>query len=539
MPSVAGGSGPTKIGAREVTHDHPLPVVAGGAAGGGFGLMEVAQPGATLSARCVYADDDLQWEQITQGGGTVVARGQQGDAYVDSGTSVVGDYAVITSRDTLRYLPGFSQCFLWTTCFGPVRNFGTMLAGPYHAESGFAVGYIAAQFDGAPGFMFRRGRRLELQELRITGGASSSGNITITLNGTAHVVPITTGSVPTGATQVEVNAREIAEFASGYADATAVYTATAYSNDDGTTARVLFRRRLHGPAASAFSITDTGSTGITASFTQVQAGANGEQTLSAFNIDPLDGSGPSGLTWNPQRYAIWKLKGGWLGAASWTLYYYSPAEDRFLPVHRQQWSQDDDATEPIVADPTYPIAYAAAVGDIADGACTLYGASACAYNVGATRDTIQSSTLRWGAEKGDGAVGTTEAPLLSVQPQIIDVGLERFNRRRLGVDQIRVSNSGAKSMVVRVYVGAAADLTNYSFRQINSDRPVLADTISTALAGSSTAERKATIPVGAASDAVLDVEDIFLTTGQVLIITAQVTTSTTTATVTAQGRIDR
>lgn len=502
-----------------------------GFAAAGFGLLQVGAPQIEISARLADADDTRVWEQYTQGAGTITARAV-GDALLDTGSSTVGDFAAIVTETSLPYVPGCTQVYLWTTTFPTARTDQTALAGPYHAEAGFAVGYLPGQLSGAPGFMLRRGRRLEVQAITITGAPSGAGNITVTLDGTAHVVPLTSTS------SVEDTAREIAEFSGGYADTTTTYLVHSRSEDGGTTAKVYFMRRTHGVPAGAYSVADTGGTGVTASIAQVQAGADGTQTLSAFSLDPLDGTGASGLTWDPTRYAIWLLTGGWLGALPWTLWYADPATGKKIPVHIEPWAQESGATEPIIVDPILPMTYAAVLGDVAAGAVQIGGASVCAWNVGAGPDRAEQRTRAWEANRLSlGSVGSTELPVLAVQCARIARGA--VNRRRLVVETIILANVGSKDCAFKVYVGPATDLTGHRFRQPDTQRPLLIDTAATAVTPSTDAIK--TVPVPSGEQQVLSFRDLPIRPGvdTVLMITAQTNTSTTTVSVEVDGQIDR
>jgi len=98
---------------------------------------------------------------------------------------------------------------------------------------------------------------VEIASIAFTAGASASGNITITLNGTAFNVAVASGDTATGVA-TKVKAASFAGWTTGGSGATVTFTAIKVG------------------AKSATTFTDTGETGVTATVTRTQPGYIGK-----------------------------------------------------------------------------------------------------------------------------------------------------------------------------------------------------------------------------------------------------------------------
>lgn len=276
----------TQEGHLEVSiHDPILP----------FGAVHTESITPVFQMDAVYG---LNQEQIatTSGSGTATTSG--GMFVVTTGTTN-GSQGVIQGRKRLRYRAGQGVLGRFTSLFTtPVAN-SYQLVGFGHAESGIYVGYgnTGDLSDTSLGILHVTGGVREVKTLTVTTGATSSGNVTVTLNGTNYTVAVTNAS------NIQ---RTVWELSQG------TYTGwNAYA----TGATVIFVRASAGTTAGTQSF-NAGTTGAVASITQTKAGAASTDTFypqSSWNGDKLDGTGASGVTIVPTNLNVWQIGIGYLG----------------------------------------------------------------------------------------------------------------------------------------------------------------------------------------------------------------------------------
>lgn len=486
---------------------------------GAFGPTVATGLTTEVSAYTERAADDRVWKQFSKLGGSVAVTA--GEAVLTTGATQYA-YMVLQTVAQSAYLPGKGLRMAWTARFpdGEITN-GFQAVGPFHGEGGFAVGYPG---DGSGfGLMFRRGRRFEVQTLEVTVAASGAETVTLTLNGVAQTgVSVTNASVQT-------NAKEIAEGVS-YSDSGGLVDYDAYALDD----TVYFIRQTHGVVGGAFSISSTGTCDGT--FSQLQAGAAGTQTWAAQADwdDPCDGGGPSGLLLDPTVGNVYMLTYGWLGYLGATLWIADPSEQRMVPVHRLAWNGTAAATSPSVADPRFPIIYSAASLGSTES-FSISGAS-CYIALEGDLDTSSGPIVTESARNT--SVGTSEAPVVSVMVSPVSLRNSVINRRRLTIEELDVANVGAKDALIRVYIGEQSNLTGSNFQNADIDESVWCDVSATAVSGTLNEIAVFDLPAGDSVIGPLHAEGFVVYRGQVLIVTAETTASTTEIFVSLTGHED-
>jgi len=242
--------------------------------------------------------------------------------YCSTGTTIYSQ-ALIQSRKRLRYRAGqgivgrFSS--VYTT---PVAN-SYQLAGFGHAEDGVYFGYgnTGNLSDTSFGILYvSRGKR-EIKTLTVSTGATSSGNVTITLNGTAFTVAVTNAS------NIQRTVYEISQ---------GTYTGwDAYPS--GTT--VVFVRNSAGATAGTQSFS-AGATGAAASIAQTRAGVASTDVFipqSEWNGDKMDGTGASGYDLDPTKGNVFQIGIQYLGFGVLTFQiettYADSNNSEFVTVH--------------------------------------------------------------------------------------------------------------------------------------------------------------------------------------------------------------
>lgn len=243
---------------------------------------------------------------------------------VSTGTAA-NAYGRLWSKRFVRHAGGQGSRFRFTAMFTTGVPNSEQLAGPMTESQGFLFGYEGAQF----GILRRTGGAAHIARLTVATGATGAGNITVTLNGVAHV--IAASGVLTAAATAEL----IAE--------SGVFTGwTGVVSPQSNGATVTFIQTIPATAGGAFSISGAGTAG---SFATVQAGAPIDTSTnfipqSSWNMDTLDGSlgpsNPSGVLLDPTKLNVYEVLFPYLGAGTITFLVMTPA-GRFIPVHRIQY----------------------------------------------------------------------------------------------------------------------------------------------------------------------------------------------------------
>lgn len=508
-------------GGSSLSVDNPQPVYIGGSQVTAFGSVATTEEYPQVSAYLNSFNDARIWNSYTGSGGTI-AVSSESTAMVDlSSTTTIGSYAVLQTAARVPYLPGQGVAYRWTAKFSAGAAGDESLAGPYHAEDGFYVGYLGTDFV----FGHRYGRRLEIQRFEITAGTGGAPeNLTITLGGNANAV----NGVAAGLTARQV-AAAIADSGVTFSDGT--FTWLPYQVDD----YVFFVRQYHGDVTGTMSFASSGS--ATATVTETQSGANGTQdtvTQANWNIDPLDGTGPSGYTADWTKVNLFELRYGWLGVACPTLFVYNGTTGELIPVHRIQWAGDQ--TFPTAEDPRFPMAFAAYNAG-STGTHTVSGIC-CAGLVQGTPSYLGPA---WAHDIKVNSIGTTEIPLMSVRTAAVDVARNRINRRRTTIDGVVIANPGTKDATVRLRLGAPSHLTDYEFFSHNSNTNscVWVDESASAVASNLPLALTVGIPAGETMHIPAPREGAFpIERDQVIIVTGQTDSSTTSLTVSFYGRED-
>lgn len=290
---------------------------------------------------------------------------------VQTGTTV-GAFAVIRSIRTVRYRPGQGALSRFTVSFDtPVTGY-TQRAGFFNIEQALMVGYDGTNF----GVLRQNGGKTHIEILTVTGGASTAGNVTVTLDGTAYVVPVTIDTAG-------INAAEISEW---FQDPVNSVTDWTVEHCDGV---VHFIANRLGPKAGAFSFA-AGSTGMTATPTTEQAGVADVLNWtyqSDFSIDTLDGNGPSGIVIDPTMMNIFQISFQWLGVGVIRFCMEHPDTGQILEFHRETFA--NQTSDVHIDNPSLKLGYVVASTGGSGTNVTVTGASM----MGAIEGEIKTTRL--------------------------------------------------------------------------------------------------------------------------------------------------
>jgi len=323
-----------------------------------FGGIEVAEIRPEVQIDAIYGTrSKTDTEVFTATGGSVSAP-NTGTGYefkCSTGTNV-GGYGLIRSRRAVAYRPGEGTMLRWTARYDTPVALSAQRSGGINSGVELSFGYDGTDF----GVLYRTGGILEIQTLTITTPASGAETATITLDGTAYNVSVTAGTAAHNAYEIATDS----QFAAGAGNAW-----IAWQNGDTVT----FLAQAVGDKTGTMSF---GSTGAAAgSLAETQAGAAVSDTFidqADWNIDPMDGTGPSRMILDPQKGNVYQIRFQYLGYGAITYYIEDYRSGKFLPVHKIQYANVNSS--PSLINPSLKVGwFAASLGSTTD--LSIHGAS--------------------------------------------------------------------------------------------------------------------------------------------------------------------
>lgn len=282
-----------------------------------FGSVSVNQIQAQAQGDFVYGIQDQTFITSSFVGATVAA--VDGMCELSSGTNASGS-ATVQLRRGLKYRPGQGSMMRATALYDTPSAGNAQFIGAGHAEAGYFIGY----FGTAWGILHSQTGQREIRELEITTPVTTNETVTVTLNGESIAIPVT------GAASPAQTAYQIAQ-----ADYSQIGGAAGGFLVDVVSSSVFFlSARSTAGATGTYSVAGTT---ITGTFTQVKAGVAQTNTFipsSSFNVDRLDGSGPSGMIISPQSGNVFQIDYQYLGFGNANFSIEDPNTGYLTPFHR-------------------------------------------------------------------------------------------------------------------------------------------------------------------------------------------------------------
>jgi hypothetical protein len=310
-------------GSTVVTVDSPVST---------FGEVLTATLTPVAQGDFVFNVNDQIFNDRQFAGGTLTV--SDGMAVLDSGTDPSGS-AVVQLRRGLKYKPGQGSLMRATALFSTPNSGNAQFIGMGSAECGYFIGYFGTNF----GILHSEDGQREIRKLTVTTGAGT-GNCTVTLDGDSISVPITGGSSPEQ-TAYQLSIQDYSNVGNGgwLADAVSgsVYFVSARADSMG----------------GSYSVSGNG---IVGTFTQTKAGIAQTNTFIAsgsFNVDNLDGTGPSRMTLNPQRGNVFQIGFQYLGFGNSKFYVEDPETGR--PYQFHEIKNANSRTTPVLKNPNVSV----------------------------------------------------------------------------------------------------------------------------------------------------------------------------------------
>lgn len=458
----------------------------------GFGELEVVSPEPTSQVAFIYNLNPLLVTMRTYGTGSSVTL-DNGEAVLASGTATDG-YARLISKKVAKYRPGQATMSQWTDRF-PGGGFAgnRRMGGLYNIEAGYQFGYEGTAF----GILYTETATCEVQTLTISVKASSATNVTVTLDGgPAVVVPVTNGA------NTSVTAAEIA--AGDYSQASGGWDAAAVGNV------VYFVRRIAGPAgASTFS---PGTSGAVGAFATPTTGVNATEQFipqTAWNVDRMDGTGPSAMTADWTKGNIFKVQFQYLGYGDAFFSIVNAFDGKSQLVHVIR--NANARTSTVLRNPNLYVMWESK--NLGTGTSReMRAVCGSAFVEG----KITFLGAQFGVVGIKALTAGVETPVLTLRGSTTVNG--RRSSAQIQLDRFSVSCDGTKTVDFRVYKNAT--LTAPQFARVNASTSAADyDSAATAITGGTQVYSFSVSKTGNATESVTDLM-LFLQAGDTLTITA-------------------
>jgi hypothetical protein len=464
-----------------------------------FGEMLTSELSPTLQIANQYGLDPTLRDDLE----TFTATGGSADSSVNmfrcqSGTSV-GGYGVIRTARTLRYRPGEGAMARVTSTFTTGVALSLQFAGLFSLTETMAFGYDGESFS----VIHEYNGVSETQSIQITNTATSgAGNITVTIDGDAVVVAITNSTVQTNAFEV---------YTALQADGT-VSAKWRFEQIDDT---VFMISQSVGDKSGTFSFVDTGTTGATATYTELQAGAaktSGNVAQASWDKQPFAG-------FDPTKLNLYEVRYGYLGVANLEFLIYNPSSAQFELVHSIKWASVN--TTPNFGNPDMKVGWIAASLGSSGTNLSVTGGSGMAGIQGT--EVIQEDAKATFSSVG--SVGTSFVNIVTVQNRILYGS--KFNLGLVEPVSVSIENDHNKGLIVEVIKSPTIGGTqNYQyFNEVNSI--VAIDKAGTTITNGSVIDAF-TVAAGAAREINLEKLNIFLLPEETLTIAARTVSGTAT-----------
>jgi hypothetical protein len=469
---------------------------------GPFGTSLVSSMTPSGQGTFVHGINSAIWTTGSNGSGPTVSA-SDAIATCTSGGSLYAS-AVLHLNRSSKYRAGQGTIARLTAIFGSGHADTLQLAGVGNAECGFYFAMSGTNF----GILHRERSKREIREFT---GVTGVGNVTltVTLGGVAKSITI----------NGESNANQTAYLISkqDYSMVGMGWTAEAHGN------HVHFISSTPGPVEGTFSIFN-GTASIVTTVTRTQAGVLPTETFipqSSWNVDPMDGNGPTRFDMDPTKGNVYGIGYQFLGFGNPTFSIENPETGLLTQCHMVQWAGSHTST--VIKNPAMTIRWEAINSGSSASSVSVSGASGGLFTEGIVQRNVGVAFSAAGT-KSD--VGATEVPILSIRANQIYGSVCSYGE--LAPFNISVGNDTGNSSngkLLRINIYKNVGLTGpVNFQNLDSTRSIASvDTAATGLSTTANQQLLKSIIVAANDSLVLKLEDenFFIVNGDTLTIAAQ------------------
>ena len=469
---------------------------------GPFGTSLVSSMTPSGQGTFVHGINSVIWTTGSNGGGSPTVSASDAIATCTSGGSPYAAAALRLNRSS-KYRAGQGTIARLTAIFGSGSADTLQLAGVGNAECGYYFAMSGTNF----GILHRERSKREIREFTITTGVGPV-TLTVTLGGEVKSITIS------GGTNINQTAYLISK--QDYSRVGMGWTAEAHG------AKVHFISSTPGPIEGTFSIFNGGSQIATPGRTQV--GVLPTETFipqSSWNIDPMDGNGPTRFDMDPTKGNVYGIGYQFLGFGNPTFSVENPETGLLAQCHMIQWAGSHTST--VLKNPAMTIRWEAINSGSSASSVSVSGASGGLFTEGIVQRNVGVAFSAAGT-KSD--ISTTELPILTVRANQIYGSVCSYGE--LAPFNISLGNETGNSSsgkLLRINLYKNIGLTGpVNFQNLDSARSIASvDTAATGISTTANQQLLKSIIVAANDSLVLKLEDenFFIVNGDTLTITAQ------------------
>lgn len=395
-----------------------------------FGEVLTAKVNPVFQLDGIYGLPERDFETYNAAGGTAISTGTLME--VATGTNTNG-YGVIRSRRAVRYRPGQGALSRFTAKFSQPQPGTTQRAGFFTQEQALQIGYDGSDF----GILRQNGGKAHIHRFDITSAASGAETVTLTLNDYNIAVSLTGGGT------AAQDAAEIADAVRNDALGNALWVVE--ESED----HVCFLSTSVGPVGGTFGFSTTGDIAMTNSVSQTGVNhTNNWIYQTAFNIDTLDGNGPSGMVLDHTKLNVFQINFRWLGAGEMRFAVEDPNSGDIVFFHHIHYSNQN--TDVHLDNPSLKVGYVAAN---LSGAPLAQEVKVCGASIlGAIEGEIRPTKLPSAAQSSNTTnIGAnTLTHILSIKNRTLFQ--DKINTREFILKNINAAFTQASATPVEVYI---------------------------------------------------------------------------------------
>jgi hypothetical protein len=484
----------------------------GGAGGGGgtnsnaigpFGTAFVSNMTPTAQGSFIYGTipNSALWVTSSNGTGAVVSV-SEGIMSCSSGNSLSGSSVVKLNR-SIKYRAGQGVVGRLTAIFDPGQTDTRQLAGMGNEECGYFFCRDGENF----GILHRETSKREIRSFAVN--AQGAVTVVVTLGGYSISFAISGGS-NANQTSYLISQQDYSQVGSGW----------KAESIDGT---VFFISNVPGPIGGTYSIT-VGGVSIVSATTQVQAGVLPTETFisqSSWNLDTLDGNGPSRMILDPTKGNVYGVGYQYLGFGDPVFSVENPETGLLTDVHRIQTANSKNAV--VLRNPQTTARWEAVNSGSLASSVTIKGASAGIFNEGIILRNIGTS---FATSATKASVGATLVPAVSIRANRVSRNQScygEFEVFNISVGNDAGSSAAGKTLKVFVYKNAVlGGPVNFQYTDANRSITAIDTAATTITTNDKTVALKSFII--ASNDSVtlkLNEENFFASSGDTVTVAVQ------------------
>lgn len=281
--------------------------------------------------------------------------------------SGIGDYAVLRSKRNLRYRPGIGSIARFTALYDTPSAGTLQYSGISNSVCGLYFGYDSS---GDFGISYRNSGKHTLYDLTIGISTPSTGTVNVRIDGIDNLINITNVS------SKEIVARQIASH-----DFRGSLHLTEVIGD-----KIIFSSERLNTNVDLFAFSLGTATGITGTFVKKSSAVAQTDTLikqTDWNIDKMDGNGPSGMILDPSKGNVFEITYQYLGFGKITFFIEDENTGLFQKVHVIKYTNQN--LLPSLINPGLALTYFTTT-TISNISKTIKGASGAQFISGNERD---------------------------------------------------------------------------------------------------------------------------------------------------------